>query len=235
MILVGIDDTDIEGTEGTNQIARRIARRLPPGCVARAILRHQLLFDPRVPYTTGNGSASLLVEAPEAVADEVARAARAVLRGRFVAGSDPGLCVAPADAVPVEITAFGRLCQSSLTSAAEAFALAESAGLPLEALGGSGDGVIGALAAVGLLAAGDDGRVVELAGWPWPDPLAGRQPLAAIHRRGVADVRERETDTPIRDGTVDVGKHLRPAWRGGRPILYVEPAGPGAWRAMKLP
>ena len=59
MIIVGIDDTDIEGTPGTNQLARLIVSRL--GSIARGsvITRHQLFFDPRVPYTTGNGSASI--------------------------------------------------------------------------------------------------------------------------------------------------------------------------------
>ena len=59
VIYVGIDDTDIVGSPGTNQLARLIVRRL--GSVARGavICRHQLFFDPRVPYTSGNGSASI--------------------------------------------------------------------------------------------------------------------------------------------------------------------------------
>ena len=47
MIYVGIDDTDIAGSPGTNQLARKIVRRL--GQVARGaiVCRHQLFFDPR--------------------------------------------------------------------------------------------------------------------------------------------------------------------------------------------
>ena len=54
MIVVGIDDTDIEGSPGTNQLARLIVSRL--GATARGfvIIRHQLFFDARVQYTSGN-------------------------------------------------------------------------------------------------------------------------------------------------------------------------------------
>jgi hypothetical protein len=45
----------------------------------------------------------------------------------------------------------------------------------------------------------------------------------------------RETGEPVDGGMVDVGKHLRPSYRAGRIVLYVEPGGePGDWRAVKL-
>ena len=42
-------------------------------------------------------------------------------------------------------------------------------------------------------------------------------------------------------GTVDVGKHLRPSYRQGKVVLFVEPdngvgaVDASAWRAVKLP
>ena len=51
-IHVGIDDTDTLDTPGTNQLARRLAAALPAGFAFVVALRHQLLFDPRVPYTS---------------------------------------------------------------------------------------------------------------------------------------------------------------------------------------
>ncbi len=62
MIFVGIDDTDTLGTPGTNQLARALVRRLAASYRPVRIVRHQLLFDPRVPYTSKNGSASLVLE-----------------------------------------------------------------------------------------------------------------------------------------------------------------------------
>jgi hypothetical protein len=235
-IHIGIDDTDTLGTPGTNQLARRLAAALPTGFTFLVALRHQLLVDPRVPFTSKNGCASLLVRAePGRCAAELLPVLRDEMRAWFVPGSDPGLCVA--ERVPEEVAAFGRRAQRELVSQVEARALARRCGVHLEGLGGTEDGVIGALAGVGLLAAGDDGRVVHRSGWEWPDPFAGVQPVAALHERGVDEVRDAATGARVDDGLVDIGKHLRPSWRGGRVVLYVEPPVPDRphRRALKLP
>jgi hypothetical protein len=243
VIYVGLDDTDTEGTPGTNQLARRIASALPPGFRLRMVLRHQLLTDPRVPCTTRNGSASLVIRRDEggSVADLLLML-RQQLNGWYVPGSDPGLCLAT-DGVPAPILAFGRRCQRELVSQDEARALASSHGLHLEAFGGTGDGVIGALAAVGLAAGGNDGRVVHLPGWSWPDPFHGPHDPPALHERGVQEIRLLETGAPVSTGRVDVGKHLRPACRDHLVVLFVRPApdAPGRsprdasdWQAVKL-
>ena len=95
--------------------------------------------------------------------------------------------------------------------------------------------MIGAVAAVGLAATGDDGRVVQLG--DWPDDLSGPQELSALAARGI-EVR-RETGEVVEEGAVDVGKRLRPNRRQGRVVLFVtsaEDAGPSVrWRAVRLP
>ena len=62
MITIGLDDTDIKDTRGTNAIARELLNRLDLQGRGSRIVRHQLLDDPRVPYTSRNGSASIVVE-----------------------------------------------------------------------------------------------------------------------------------------------------------------------------
>ena len=234
MIFVGIDDTDTLEGAGTNQLARRLAARMPAGFRVEVVLRHQLLFDPRIPYTSHNGSASLLVHAaPAHTADELIAPVEAELREWFQAGSDPGLCIAAS--VPEPVRDWGRRCQREVVTQEEARALAARHALYLRGLGGTEGGVIGALAAVGLLASGDDGRVVHLAGWPWPDELRGRQSVPALVARGVSELRERGSGALVTAGLVDVGKHLRPSWRGGKPVLYLERDENGEWRAVKLP
>lgn len=236
MIHVGIDDTDTLDTPGTNQLARRLVAVLPAGFTFVVALRHQLLLDPRVPYTSQNGCASLLVHAdPGRGAEDLLPVFCAEMRAWFVAGSDPGLCVA--ERVSEQVRAFGRRAQREVVRQSEARALAKDHGLFLEGFGGTEDGVIGALAGVGLLAAGDDGRVVHRAGWGWPDSFAGVQSVATVLRRGVDEVREAVSERPVDAGLVDVGKHLRPSFRGGRVVLYVEAVGssdPPRWRALKL-
>jgi hypothetical protein len=237
MIHVGLDDTDMPGTPGTNQLARRLAAVLPRGFTLEVALRHQLLFDRRIPYTSQNGCASLLVRPdPGRREEELLPVLRAEMRAWYVPGSDPGLCVA--EGVPDAIRQFGRRAQRQLVRQEEARALAREYGMWLAGFGGTEDGIIGALAGVGLLASGDDGRVVHRRDWAWPDPFAGPQPVGVVLARGVDEVRESASGRLIDDGVVDLGKHLRPSYRGGRVVLYVAPAGtagPAQWRAIKLP
>jgi hypothetical protein len=235
VIHVGIDDTDMPDTPGTNQLARALTARVASRYNCVRIVRHQLLDDPAIPRTSKNGSASILLEprTSEPVAALIADF-RDGMRVWFVPGSDPGLCVAPSEPVPPEVTAFGRRCQREIVDQGEARHVAASLGLHLDGLGGTEGGVIGALAAVGLLATGDDGRIIQLG--RWPDDLSGVQDVECLRARGV-EVRRIQSGAVIPDGLVDVGKHLRPNARGGRVVLFVTAAGVEAkpWQAVRLP
>ena len=233
MIYVGIDDTDIVGSPGTNQLARVIVGRLGSVAAGAIVCRHQLFFDPRVPYTSGNGSASIQLPRGEEVSrDELLARVRGTMRDWYVEGSDPGLAVT--DRVTPEMTAFAAHAKADIATQADARAVAARAGCHLEGLGGTHQGIIGALAAVALAAGGEDGRVVHTDGWPWPDDLRGVQSSASIRARGV-EIRA-SSGAPADADPIDVGKHLRPNWRGGRMVLFVDPPDePGApWRAQRI-
>jgi len=236
VIYVGIDDTDTKDAPGTNKLARSLIGSLQGNYQSVVAIRHQLLFDPRVPYTSKNSSASILFmpRGSGSLRDLATRIRRGMM-DRFVQGSDPGLCVT--DHVPEAITEFGRRCQTELVSQQEARLLAAREKLYLEGLGGSDDGVIGALAAVGLAAGGNDGRVVNIG--HWPDDLCGPQEVAVLRARGVAEVRCIESDRTIANGTVDIGKRLRPNRRNGRIVLFVRPSSQeeaqiAPWSAVRL-
>ena len=234
MIYIGIDDTDIVGSPGTNQLARAIARRLGPVARGSIVCRHQLFFDPRVPYTSQNGSASIqLPHGEEVPRHELVATVREVMREWFVEGSDPGLAVAVQ--ASGDMAAFAARAKTDVVTQDDARAVATRSGCHLEGLGGTNQGIIGALAAIALVEGGNDGRVVHVHDWPWPDALAGVQSVDAIRGRGVSDIRMLSGDAFTGD-VVDVGKHLRPNWRGGRMVLLVEPPdGSGAVpRAAKL-
>ena len=232
MIVLGIDDTDIKGTPGTNQLARLIVSRL--GSIARGaiVTRHQLFFDPRVPYTSGNGSASIqLPDGGTVPRTELIDRVREVMRGWYVEGSDPGLAVAERSAPAID--AFAARAKSQVVTQDEARAVAAEAGCYLEGLGGTNQGIIGALSAIALACGHDDGRVVHVDGWPWPDDLKGIQPIAAIRQR-ITDICLTSGE-PFSGEHIDLGKHLRPNWRAGRIVLLVEPAAPGETpRAARL-
>jgi len=235
MIYVGIDDTDMPETPGTNQLARALIADIADQFRCVMLLRHQLLDDPRVPYTSKNGSASIQLEPinESAVALEpLIRRLRERMLAWYVPGSDPGLCVTTV--VPDEVTDFGRQCQTELVTRDQAERLATRYGVFLEGLGGTRGGMIGALAAVGLAASRNDGRVVV--NGTWPDDLAGRQHVPALGARGVA-VQCLRSGAWVGDGQIDVGKHLRPNVRSGKIVLFVEPAVAGGgcdWQAVRL-
>jgi len=234
-IYVGIDDTDVLDSPGTNKLARHLIRSLADDYESILAVRHQLLLDPRIPYTSKNSSASLLFKARgKGSVEDLAAKIRTLMLDWFVEGSDPGLCLS--SAVPEEITRFGRRCQAEIVVQEDARRLAAEHGIYLEGLGGTEGGVIGALAAVGLVAGGNDGRVVSIG--HWPDDLSGPVEFGVLCARGV-EVRHAETQEPVRSGRIDVGKHLRPNYRGGRIVLFVTPVPqdppPAApWQAVRL-
>lgn len=230
MILVGIDDTDVLGARGTNHLARDLARRVAAAWTCRRVLRHQLLFDPRIPFTSHNGSASLAFEPRGAAgAGSLRDEMRRGMLADFIDGSDPGLCVAT-DVAP-EVVAFAERCRREIVTADEAREVARRAGIHLEGLGGTEGGVIGALAAVGLATTGDHGRVVLDA--TWDGELTGVVGAGALLAGRVEAIVDEATGASVTAGDVDVGKKLRPNRRAGRTTLLVEAAGPGLWRALR--
>lgn len=233
LIYVGIDDTDTLDSRGTNQLAKALVQTLAEDFACVWIVRHQLLFDPRVPFTSQNGSASILFRPRgSAGAAELAERMEALMRADFIPGSDPGLCVT--QRVPQAVVKYAHRCQRELMTQEEARALAAQHEIFLKGLGGTQGGVIGALAAVGLAEEGNDGRVVQIG--EWSEELQELQPLEEIERRGVR-VQELSSGRRIEMGPIHLGKKLRPNLRDRQFILFVEAGEPGAlapWKAVKL-
>src|SRR6476660_2164051 len=160
MIYVGIGDTDTLDDPGTNQLARLMVRELASQARGRMILRHQLLEDPRVPCTKKNGCASIAFEPLSSFSrDGFLASVRKMVVSWSPQGSDPGLCVT--ENVPQAVSDWGIRCQRELVKQSDARQIAAEHGIYLEGLGGTEDGVIGALAALGLMATRNDGRVIH--------------------------------------------------------------------------
>lgn len=224
MIFVGIDDTDTLEDPGTNQLARHLAWQLAATVRVRLITRHQLLQDPRVPCTRKNGCAALACESLSGGdATDLAGWIEPLMRSWCPSGSDPGLAIV-ADPVPEDVVAHGLACQTRIVTQAEARGIAARHGIHLVGLGGTEDGVIGALAAIGLMQTGNDGRVVYLGdGGADRCEVSGVVEVEAILARGVGEVRGRNGQ-PVTAGRVDLGKRLRPNYRGDTIVLFVAPS-----------
>lgn len=229
MIYIGMDDTDNLESRGTGLLARQVAADLAESYGVLGVVRQQLLRDPRVPCTKNNSSKAIVLEADgkvEVNVEALAARVRDLMLADYQPGSDPGLCVVAE--VPAEVVEFGRRAQRELLTQDEARALAARFGLYLEGLGGDEMGVIGALAAVGLTAGGEDGRYI-LAGQV--RSLAGLQPISTVLASGIAAVQTADGQA-VTDGLV-MADRLRPARRGGRPVAVVE-LHEDVWQPLKL-
>jgi hypothetical protein len=215
MIYIGVDDTDIIGSRGTGRLARAIADQLSCDYSIMGVVRHQLLVDPRVPYTSHNSCAVILLDGPEnASLQALFGYVSDMMMADFQPGSDPGLCISAY--VPEKVTLFGKRAQTSLVTQREAYALAAEHGLLLAGLGGTKDGVIGALAGVGLSASGNDGRYLQVGRIR---DLTGLQTIETLLTAGVTAV-ETVEGQPVHQGMVLADK-IRPARREGKPVALV--------------
>lgn len=213
--IIGIDDTDNTESRGTGHLARLMATALAQDFRIHGVTRHQLLQDERVPMTAKNSCAGIIFEGDSYPLEEIALYARKLMLDDYQPGSDPGLCVAAQ--VPAEIIAYGQRARREFLYQQEPRHLAAKHGIYLEGLGGTEGGVIGALAAVGLAASGNDGRYVEVGSIR---NLEGLLPIADVLSAGIVSVRMLDGES-VSGGMVLADK-LRPARRGGQPILFVD-------------
>jgi tRNA(Ile2) C34 agmatinyltransferase TiaS len=226
MLYIGLDDTDNLTSRGTGHLARHIAGLLAGDYPVLGVTRHQLLVDPRVPCTKNNSSAAIALKVDPPDIDRLLERVRSLVLQDYQPGSDPGLCIA--GDVPPAISEFGRRVQRQLVGQAEARSLAAAYGVALLGLGGTQGGIIGALAAVGLAASGEDGRYVLVGR---SRELNGLQPVSALLAAGIQAVRTYD-GRPVVDGLVQADK-LRPARRGGQAVAVVEWAD-SCWVPLKL-
>ncbi|WP_034992856.1 hypothetical protein [Beijerinckia mobilis] len=229
-LLIGIDDTDVLGAPiGTGRLARMFEKKLPAGVRLWGVLRHQLLVDARIPYTSHNSPACVAVDLDnEAQIPDVTQRAREHIKLLASPGSDPGLCVTVPDHCTPAVIAFGLACTQDIVTQQQARTTAAEAGIHLEGLGGTEDGVIGALAAVALTAYGWSGRFLEFNGLRrLPDPVS----VEALIAHGLLPVAlDQDASVPPARAMITTNGWLSPRLWGGRPIVPVSLEN-GSWTA----
>jgi hypothetical protein len=161
--LVAIDDTDNLESRGTGALASLIAEAVQQNGWGDTgiVTRHQLLVHPDIPYTSHNSSTCFVTELNEGCLEPLISFACDFLDNECASGSDPGLCVAVLDRITdlPGLVAFGQRAKQEVLTMTDAYDLAGRLGVHLSAHGGTGQGVIGALAGTGLRLWGNDGRM----------------------------------------------------------------------------
>ena len=228
-ILVSIDDTDtmkMDGVEvrGTGELASLIKQAIEDkgwGSCA-PITRHQLLIHPDIPYTSHNSSMCFEADIEESFLKPVIDYASDFLSSESTPDSDPGLCVAVSDRIsrPGWLISFGYMAKNYVLTKQDAYDLAEMLGIHLSEHGGTGQGVIGALAGAGLRLSGNDGRFKgKLKTKAENDIIAAGD----ICSQGKVDmVKCLEEGTILQDDDMIVlGDHIKPIWMYGKAVLPV--------------
>ena len=158
-----IDDTDNYDSIGTGELLEDMCREAGAQSLGKGgfIVRYQLLVDEAIPYTSHNSAMCCAFETDDR--DALTVFCRTYLAAHAAEGSDPGLCILEDDPSLdyAALTAFGRRAQTEVVTKQDAYdaAAAFGAAVALSEHGGTGIGVIGALAGAGLRAGKAEGRV----------------------------------------------------------------------------
>lgn len=228
---VGFDDTDcLDSDRGTGKLARWFQKELPEGSRVWGVVRQQLLVHEKIPYTSHNSSACVVVELAELdfLDDLISRAARHLERHALV-GSDPGLCVTcEGDPALPRLIDFSQKCTSQVMTQKDALEATRT--MHLSGHGGTHDGIIGAAAAVGLTAHGWSGRFIEFGKLR---DVPERVRVCELQRLKILPVSlDRDGQVPAPGDLVNTKGWLRPRLWGNRPILPVIPKGEGVWESL---
>jgi len=225
-LFICMDDTDNLETKGTGWLVEDACREMTGLGWGRysMISRHQLFVHPDIPYTSHNSS--MVFEADTDVPKEkYAEFLSAYLEKHSAPGSDPGLCIVPEinAAAREELVSFGLRAKKEVLNKAQAYALAAKLGVHLSEHGGTGGGIIGALAGIGLRMWGNDGR---FRGWfhlgregevVGADRILAFDAVEAICTPDGASVAE--------GAPIAISEQLKTVCVAGRSTLLVHPAG----------
>ncbi len=232
-IFVCIDDTDNIESRGTGELASLLAKALEKNGWGKSqpVTRHQMLVHPDIPYTSHNSSMCFTAE----IADEHLAAftdfAKEFLARESAEGSDPGLCIVNIDALAGrdDLIAFGRRAKQQVLTKEEAYGLAQRLSIHLSEHGGTGLGIIGALAGTGLRMTGNDGR---FKGKFYVDTDTGIVDVAELKRQtGVDVVKSIEGPVLHEAEKVQLGDKVKAVLLDGKSTLLVSPNTMDAARA----
>lgn len=158
-----IDDTDNLDSIGTGTIAEQIRTKMIDQGYGpfSLVTRHQLYIHEDIPYTSHNSSMCFYGEAPDDALPTIIKLASNHLDTVSAVGSDPGLCILTFNAERdySELIEFGKDAKIKVLTKKDALICGENNQLHLSEHGGTGQGIIGALAGVGLRLLGYDGEV----------------------------------------------------------------------------
>jgi hypothetical protein len=220
-----IDDTDNLESIGTGTIADQIRDMLldhgfqTPSLVTR----HQLFIHPDIPYTSHNNSMCFTIEGLETDCHEIIALCSDHLKKTAADGSDPGLCILPyyESQDYSKLIHFGKAAKISILNKDAAYLCAKQHQAHLSEHGGTGDGIIGALAGVGLRLSGSDGEIkASLKNFP----IGNSSTVTALKKLAEIDlVLDYNSKKPLADSdTVHINQRTKTVLYKNSFVLFVQ-------------
>lgn len=160
---VCIDDTDNLEARGTGELASLMIEQIIENGWGKCsyITRHQLYFHPDIPYTSHNSAMCFVIDHTNDIFEDLKNFAMNFLETETAEGSDPGLCIAEYDKIKDKelLINYGKKAKKEILNKDIAYKTAKELNIHLSEHGGTGGGIIGSLAGVGLRLTGNDGRI----------------------------------------------------------------------------
>ena len=220
-IYVCVDDTDNLNSRGTGRLARAIAAELSKKYPVYGVTRHQLYVHPDIPFTSHNSCAVIHIELDgKEYLDDIFEIAKKGIYDDFIEGSDPGLAVAHESSISPALIAYAKDAKDTVLTQTKARTLAKNLSIRLEGLGGTEDGVIGAMAGLGLASIMNDGRFLLIG---QIRELTGSQTVKKLLNAGIDEIVTLD-GRKITEGIIinAENKSVKPCPVNGEVILFVE-------------
>jgi hypothetical protein len=222
-ILLAVDDTDNYKSRGTGRLARAIAGKLSKRYPVHGVTRHQLYVHPDIPFTSHNSCAVIHINNhfnSHEITKEIFETAKQEILQDFIIGSDPGLAVAHIEQISPSLVAFGKDAKNTVLTQDKARRIAGNLNIQLEGLGGTEDGVIGAMAGLGLASTNNDGRYLQIG---QIRSLTGPQPAEKLLNVGIDEISTTD-GVEIKKGIIfnHLEKSVKPCPVNNKVILFVE-------------
>lgn len=231
--LLGIDDTDspvgdASHSTGTPALAYTLAHLLESRSLARLvnISCHQLLQHPSIAHTSDNVCCCILLDTEDVKVREIDLVCREMLLRECAVNSNPGYALASWNQFDAEVVLWGINAKTSIADRQDCVSLGRRCGIALAGIMGSGAGVIGALAAVGLRYEGSDGWIDWMPGLPG---LQGTYTQMQLNQFIHFDLIENDRHKrPALDDRIRINSPVRPLLKEGKIVLVVTPSKRGS-------
>ena len=218
-IYVGIDDTGNAESVGTGKFARIIAGKISKKYPVYGVTRHQFYVHPDINFSLHNFGAVIHVDTEEEHVDDIFEIVKEMMQDNFNEDSNPGLAVAHESRISPAVVAYGKDAKETVLTSKRAWNLALNSNIQLESIGRNANGVIGAIAGLGLASTKNDGRFLQIGKIR---KLKGPQPVEKLIAAGIDGIFTPDGRS-VTGGTVfnEGNKPVKPCPVNGEVILFV--------------